>query len=96
MSSVFLCVYWCSKKDWISSRWFTDVKDIFYSDWLAYDCCVITWFLNSMEKVSSSLYFLRLLRRSVIYENEKNIFRVFKLYECMFTCQLGEMSVSIY
>lgn len=47
-----------------------------YSDWLASDCCVITWLLNNMdEKVSSDVMFLKVVKdiwfTLKVYGNEK-------------------------
>jgi len=51
------------------------------------DCCVISWLLPSMEvKVSAGVMFLRTVKEKwdtlkEMYINEKNVTRVFELYE---------------
>jgi len=50
----------------------------------------MTWLLNSLEeKINSSVMFLPTAKDiwdtlKVMYGNEKNLSRVFEIYECMF------------
>ena len=64
--------------------------DLTYAIWLSGDYCVMIWLLNSLEeKISSNVMFLTIAKEmwdflKVIYENEKNLSRVFEIYECLF------------
>lgn len=77
-------------------------KDSTCPDWLANDYCIITWLLNRVEKnVSFGVIFLKTANKiwntlKEVYGNEKNIFRVFELYEHLFTPKQGDISVSKY
>ena len=61
-----------------------------YTNWLFGDYCVMIWLLISMEeKISSSVMFLTTTKEmwdtpKVMYGNEKNLSRVFEIYEHMF------------
>jgi len=59
----------------------------------------MTWLLNSLEeKISGSVMFLPNAKDmwdtlKVMYENEKNLSRVFEIYERMFELKQGDRSV---
>ena len=59
----------------------------------------MAWLFNTLEeKISGSVMFLPTAKdmwdaRKVMYGNEKNPSRVFKIYECLFELKLGDRSV---
>jgi len=61
--------------------------DLTYATWLSGDYCVMACLLNSLgEKISGSIMFLTKTKEmwdtlKVMYGNEKNPSRVFKIYE---------------
>ncbi|KAG8373563.1 hypothetical protein BUALT_Bualt11G0037500 [Buddleja alternifolia] len=71
-----------------------------YEDWLTADYCVRSCLINSIEeRISSSVVFLPTAKRiwdmlHELYGNEKNISRVFELYEQLFSLQQGDHSVT--
>lgn len=79
-----------------------DIKDPFYPDCLTHDCYIITWLLNSMEEtINSGLIFLMTAKEiwnilKEVYNNKKNISRIFEFYERIFILQQGEMYVHAY
>lgn len=79
-----------------------DAKDPFYSNWFKNAYCVIIYLFNDKkEKVNSREIFLKTTKEiwntfKKIYDNEKNIFRVFELFELLFTLQQGEISTPTY
>ena len=60
---------------------------------------MMTWLLNSLEeKSSSSVMFLNTAKEmwdtlKVMYDNEKNLWRVFEIYERLFELKQGDKSV---
>ncbi|XP_020260332.1 uncharacterized protein LOC109836748 isoform X2 [Asparagus officinalis] len=74
-------------------------SDPTYNSWLSSDYCVMTWLLNSMEaQISSSVMFLTTAKEmwdnlKIMYGNEKNVSRVFKIYERLFAFKQGDKSV---
>lgn len=67
-----------------------DTNNSFYFDWVTNDSCVITWFLNSLEKKVSSGVISFMTVNNIcdtfkeICSNKKNIVRAFDLYERFF------------
>ena len=60
---------------------------------------MITWLLNSLkEKISRIVMFLPTAKHmwdtlKVMYENEKNLLRVFEIYKRLFELKQGDRSV---
>ncbi|KAH6798462.1 hypothetical protein C2S51_034946 [Perilla frutescens var. frutescens] len=76
--------------------------DATFTTWSQSDCSVMTWLLNSMdESVSKNIMFLDIAKAMwdalrEMYSNDKNVSRVFELYEKLFShCQDGQ-SVNDY
>jgi len=67
-----------------------------YVTWLIGDYSKMTWLLNSLEKkISGSVMFLTTAKKmwdtlKVMYDNEKNLSRVFKIYERLFELKQGD------
>ena len=76
-----------------------DDTDPTYVTWFTGDYSVMIWLLNSLEeKISSSVMFLPTAKNmwdilKVMYENEKNLSRVFEIYERLFELKQGNRSV---
>ena len=69
-----------------------------YENWLIEDYSVMTWLLNSLEKISGSVMFLPSAKNmwdtlKVMYGNEKNLSRVFEIYKRLFELKRGDRSV---
>ena len=64
-----------------------DMKDATYGDWYANDSAVVSWLVNSMESnVVRGVMMLRPVKKiwytlNTTYGHEKNISRVFEVYE---------------
>jgi len=73
--------------------------DLTYVTWLSGDYSVMTWLLNSLqENISSSVMFLTAAKEmwdtlKVMYDNEKNLLRVFEIYKRLFKLKQGDRSV---
>jgi len=67
-----------------------------YVTWLSGDYFVMTWLLNSLKmKISGSVMFLTTAKEmwetlKVMYGNEKNPSRIFKIYERLFELKQGD------
>ena len=76
-----------------------DVKDLTYEDWLADDCAMITWLVNSMEEqIAQSVMMLKSAKKlwdalHATYGNEKKIARIYEIYEHLFTHRQGEKTI---
>ena len=61
-----------------------------YATWIFGDYWMMTWLLNNLgEKISGSVTFLTTAKEmwdtlKIIYGNEKNLSRIFEIYECLF------------
>jgi len=70
-----------------------------YMTWRTGDYFVMAWHLNSLkENISGSVMFLPTAKDmwetlKVMYENEKNLSRVFKIYERLFELKYGDRYV---
>ena len=70
-----------------------------YEDWLADDAAIVLWLVNSMEpSVAREVMMLRPAKKiwdtlRLTYGHEKNISRVFEIYEHLFTLRQGDRSV---
>ncbi|XP_057799090.1 uncharacterized protein LOC131014928 isoform X1 [Salvia miltiorrhiza] len=77
----------------------TDLK---YDAWSADDCAVMTWLLNSLEdSVSKNIMFLETAKAMwdtlrQMYSNDKNVSRVFELYEKLFSHTQSGQTVNDY
>ena len=67
--------------------------------WLTGDYSVMTWLINSLEeKISGTVKFLTTAKEmrdtmKVIYDNEKNLSRVFEIYKRLFEFKQGNIFV---
>ncbi|XP_020252608.1 uncharacterized protein LOC109829921 [Asparagus officinalis] len=74
-------------------------SDPTYNSWLSSDYCVMTWLLNSLDaQISSSVMFLTTAKEmwdslKIMYGNEKNVSRVFEIYERLFAIKQGDKTV---
>jgi len=69
-----------------------------YVAWLTRDYSLMTWLLNSLEKISGSVIFLTTSKEmwdtlKVMYCNEKNPSRMFEIYERLFELKQGDKSM---
>lgn len=63
-----------------------DMKDPSYYDYLANDCCIITWLLYSMkEKVSSVVIFFKTGKSGIYLKDMRKIFLEFLSYASVFS-----------
>ena len=72
-----------------------DAKDNTYEDWFADDSVIVSWLVNSMKPtVAWGVMILRLVKKiwdtlKQMYGYEKNISRVFEVYEQILTLKMG-------
>ena len=74
--------------------------DLTYVSWLTENYSIITWLLNSFEeKISDNVMFLTTAKEmwdtlKVMHGNEKNLSRVFEIYERLFELKQGDKFVA--